>query len=696
MTPTDLEVQLEQAVAFHQQGRFPDAEVLYRSILARAPLHFAALHLLGVVHYQTGRHADAIEWIERAISVNPNVAFAHYNRALALQAINRPADALASYDRVLRLTPDYADAYVNRGNALRDLKRPDEALASYDRALSLKPDFAQAFNNRGSVLFDAKRTDEALASYDRALQLMPDFIEAHENRAVALESLQRYEEALVSYDKAIALQPDHAGTRVNRGNLLARELHCYEQAIPDFEYVLRLDPEHDYARGQLLHMRMQCCDWRDFERDTQAIEAGVREGKRVCWPFAFQAISRSPADLKTCSEIFTDDIYPAAKTPLWIGERHRHGKIRLGYVSGEFREQATSYLTAGLFELHDKSRFELFAFDNGFDDGGPMRKRLAAAFADFVDISRSPDLAAAQLIREREIDILIDLNGYFGRERTGIFALRPAPLQVNYLGFPATLGADYMDYIVADRIVIPEGEQNHYSEKIVYLPDTYQVNDAHRGIAGRTPTRAEAGLPETGFVFCSFNNSYKYTPAMFDIWMRLLLAVQGSVLWLFESNDAVAKNLRREGQARGVAPERLIFARHVQLDEHLARQRLGDLFLDALPYNAHTTASDALWAGLPVLTCVGSTFPGRVAASLLAAVGLPELVTRNLADYETLALKLARDAGALAVLKAKLAANRLTMPLFDTNRFRRHLEAAFVVMWDRHRHGEPAETFAVP
>ncbi len=614
MTPTDIEDQLEQAVASHQQGRFPDAEALYRSILARAPLHFAALHLLGIVHYQTGRHADAVDWIERAIKVNPNVAFAYYNRGLALQALNRPADALTSYDRVLRLMPDYADAYVNRGNALRDLKRLDEALASYERALTLKPDFAEAFNNRGSVLFDLKRAEEALASYDRALQLKPDAPDLHENRAVALESLQRYDEALISYDKAIALKPDRAGTRVNRGNLLAREFHRYEQAIPDFEEVLRLDPEYAYARGQLIHMRMHCCDWRNFEAEAQAVEAGVREGKRICWPFAFQSISRSPADLKACSEIFVADVYPAAKSPLWTGERYRHGKIRLGYVSGEFREQATSYLTAGLFELHDKDRFEIYALDNGFDDGGPMRKRLEAAFS---------DLAAAKLVREREIDILIDLNGYFGRERRGVFALRAAPLQVNYLGFPGTLGAAYMDYIVADRIVIPPDEQRCYSEKIVYLPDAYQVNDANRRIAPHTPTRAEAGLPETGFIFCSFNNSYKYTPSMFNVWMRLLRGVHGSVLWIFESNDAMAKNLRREAEARGVAPERLIFTRHVTLDEHLARQRLGDLFLDALPYNAHTTASDALRARLPVVTCAGSTFPGRVAASLLAAVGLP-------------------------------------------------------------------------
>jgi len=350
---------------------------------------------------------------------------------------------------------------------------------------------------------------------------------------------------------------------------------------------------------------------------------------------------------------------------------------------------------AGLFEVHDRNRFELFAFDNGFDDASPLRKRVEKSFESFTDISRSSDLDAAKLIRDHRIDVLINLNGYSGLPRNGVFAHRPCPVQVNYLGFPGTIGADYMDYIVADKHLIPGDEQRHYSEKVVYLPDSYQVNDSRRGISGRTPARAEAGLPEAGFVFCCFNNNHKLTPDIFDLWMRLLDKVAGSALWLLEDNPAAARNLRREAERRGVAPERLVFAPRMELDAHLARHRLADLFLDTLPYNAHTTGSDALWAGLPVLTCMGKAFPGRVAASLLHAAGLPELVTHTLEEYEALALRLATNPPLLAGIKTKLARNRATYPLFDTDRFRRHIEAAYVTMWERVQRGEPPGNFAV-
>jgi protein O-GlcNAc transferase len=685
---------LQQALALHKQGRLDDAESRYRVVLASAPANFDALHLLGIVQYQKGRHEAAIELFDRAIGVGPNDPFGHFNRALALDALGRPEEALAGWDRVLQIKPDYAEAHVNRGNALAQLKRFEDAVLSYDRALRIKPGFADALNRRGAALVELKRYNDALACWDRLLQLDPKNAAAYANRAVTLEGLNRYDEALMSYERAIALEPNSAQIYANRGSLLAVELKRYEQAISDYEQVLRLDREYPYARGHLLHTRLHCCDWRHLESEAKALEEGVRQRKRVCWPFTFQAISQSPADLKTCAEIFAAD-HPPGKA-LWRGEHYRHDKIRLGYVAGEFRAHAIPYLTAGLFDSHDKSRFEIHAFDSGIDDGSPVRKRLTAAFDSFTYISRQSDAAAAKSIREREIDILIDLNGYAGRERIDVFALRPSPLQVNYLGFPGTMGATFMDYIVADRILIPESEQLHYSEKVVCLPDTYQANDSRRRIAERTPTRVEMGLPETGFVFATFNSSYKYTPSKFDIWMRLLRAVDGSVLWILETNDAAPRNLKREAEARGVAAERLIFARHVKLEDHLARQGLADLFLDTLPYNGHTTASDALWAGLPVLTCAGSAFAGRVAASLLNAIGLPELVTHNLADYEALALHLARDKAALAAIKAKLHANRLTMPLFDTDRFRRHLEAAFTTMWERHNRGEPPDSFAVP
>jgi len=350
---------------------------------------------------------------------------------------------------------------------------------------------------------------------------------------------------------------------------------------------------------------------------------------------------------------------------------------------------------AELFELHDHNRFELIAFDNGWDDGSAIRRRIERAFDAIVDIAQLGDAEAAAAIRGRQVDILVNLNGYFGLGRQGVFSQRPCPVQVNWLGFPGTLGTDYIDYIVADRHVIPPGHDAYYAEKVVRLPDTYQPNDRQRRIAERAPGRAEVGLPGAGFVFCCFNNSYKVTPDVFDVWMSLLRRVDGSVLWLLENNHEAVRNLRGEAQRRGVAPERLVFAPRMHLDDHLARHRLADLFLDTLPYNAHTTASDALWAGLPLLTCTGSTFPGRVAGSLLHAVGLPELITHSLEDYGALALRLATSPGELAAVRAKLAANRATCPLFDTDRFRRHIESAYVTMWERYQRGAAPESFAV-
>jgi len=369
------------------------------------------------------------------------------------------------------------------------------------------------------------------------------------------------------------------------------------------------------------------------------------------------------------------------------GHPPEHKKIRIGYLGDCFREQAVSYLLVGALELADKSRFELYGFDNGWDDGSETRKRVNSSLMEMIDVSSRNDTSAAAIIREREIDILVNLNVYFGDHRTGVFAKRPAPIQVNYLGFPATLGASYCDYIIADRWVIPSDDRDYYTEKVVYLPECYQANDNKRAISARAFSRAQCDLPANGFVFCCFNNSFKITPEVFDRWMHILIKTTDSVLWLIEDNTSVAANLREEAKARGVDPDRLIFAKRMYPTEHLARHRLADLFLDTLPYNAHTTASDALWAGLPVLTQLGSTFPGRVAASLLNAVGLPELVASTPQAYEDLAIELAANPEKLAAIKRKLSKNRLTMPLFDTGLYARCLDAAYATMYERYRAG---------
>ena len=615
-------------------------------------------------------------------------------RGIAAWKAGRPAEALALFDQAAAMEPGNAMAWNNRGAALQGSNRPDEALASYDKALAREPDYVEALYNRANVLSHLKRFAEALADYDGALARQPDHAQAWKDRGTTLWDMNRIEEALASYDRALALNPGYADAWYKRGNMLWTAKRDISGAIRDLEQAVRANPEHAYAQGDLLHMRMQCADWRDFERQVALIDDGVRAGKPIAQPFVYLAISDSPARLQACSIIFSDHQYPAAPA-LWTGGKRAHGKIRVGYVSGEFREQATAYLTAGLYERHDKSRFEIIAFDNGRSDQGPTRKRLEAAWDQCVDIAGLPDRVAAEKILGCGIDILVNLNGYFGKHRMGVFAQRPAPIQVNYLGFPATLGARYMDYILADRVVVPESERGFYSEKLVWLPGSYQVNDSRRPIAQTAPARAACGLPEASFVFCNFNQSYKLTPDAFAAWMRILKSVEGSVLWLLENNACFPENLRREAIRHGVAGERLVFAPMVPVADHLARLRLADLFLDSLPYTAHTTASDALWAAVPLLTCRGYSFAGRVAASLLQAVGLPELVTDTMADYESVAVRLTRDAPALRLLRQKLATNRSTAPLFDTDRFRRHIEAAYTGMWNILQRGEKPQSFDV-
>ena len=419
----------------------------------------------------------------------------------------------------------------------------------------------------------------------------------------------------------------------------------------------------------------------------EAVRSEVNAGKRSTKPFGYQGISDSEQSLRACAEIYATVKYPKSQVRMNHTRHPRHAKIRIGYLAGEFRHQATSILMASLFELHDKHRFELFAFDNGWDDGSKIRTRLEAAFDAIIDITRMSDLDAATLIHNKEIDILVNLNGYFGAARHGVFSYKPSPIQVNYLGFPGTIGSDAIDYLIADRIVIPEDSRQHYVEKIVYLPDSYQVNDPKRVIADTSYSRQALELPDNGFVFCCFNNNYKITPATFDGWMRILSQVPGSVLWLLQDNATAASNLRREAEARGVDAARVIFAKRMPLEEHLARHRAADLFLDSLPYNAHTTASDALWAGLPVLTCLGQTFPGRVGASLLHAIGLPELVTMTQAEYEALAVQLATQSERLDQIRQKLVRNRLTTPLFDVERFTRNIETAYTAMLERYQAG---------
>jgi protein O-GlcNAc transferase len=724
----DLKNRLRQAVTLHQQGRLGDAEGLYREVLAHVPEQPDALHFLGVLEGQQGRYPQALHLMDRAIAVNPHNPGALYNRANLLRDMGNLKDALVGYDAALGLKPDNRAALGNRGGVLHQLARYDDALASYDRALALKPDDADALANRANTLIALGRYEEALASsdrglaavpghgfalygkanalarlgraaealasYDRALQYEPGNADAFSNRGIVLMQLRRFEDALASYSRALDLKAGHADALYGRGSALV-EVNRQDEAIAVFKQLLQERPDYPYALGMLVYAQKTACDWRDESAAAAMLDA-IRSGKRVTTPLLLLAVSDSAPDKLRCAQILIEDKFRPADHALWRGERYNHQRIRVAYLSADFCNHPVAILMAGVFESHDHKRFETVAISSGADDASAMRARLIRSFDRFIDVRDKSDSDVAVLIRDMQIDILVDLTGLTASARPGILAHRPAPVQVNYLGYAGTMGAGYVDYILADRVVIPQGQRPLYSENVVYLPDSFMPHDSQRRIAERVPSRSELGLPDDGFVFASFNNAYKFSPTMFEIWMRLLRAVEGSVLWLSAVNPAAQRNLLREAQDRGVSPEQIVFApRLPAVEDHLARLAAADLFLDTLPYNAHATASDALWAGLPVLTCKGESFSGSVAASLLHTCGLPELVTDSLAAYQDKALSLARDAHALASVTAKLRRNRDSCPLFDTIRFTRHLERAYSVMQGHSERGEPPASFAI-
>lgn len=651
---------LEAAWQALERDDFRAAERAARQALAADPADADALYLLGSTWLFEGRYREALDPLAQARrrGAGRGAGYRLGHCHLALGELRLAEEALALE---VRAYPDYADAHNTLGVALINQGRRKEALAAFLAAVRIDERHGEANNNAGNVLCALGRGQEAIAYLQRAVAAKPGISDAHHNLGLALQALQRHEEAAASFARAVALAP----------------------RMP-------------YALSDLVRSELAICRWQDAEPHIAALRAQVREGSVAAAPFTLLGVSPSPHEHRLCAERHVRELLGSQAAAAWRPARYRHDRIRVAYVSGDFHEHATAKLTARLFELHDRRQFEVIGLSYGPDDGSPARQRLRHAFDRFVDVATLSDAEAARVLRESEADIAVELKSHAPASRPLILASRPAPVQASYLGYPGTLGAPFIDYVLADRVVIPPGEERFYTEHVAYLPDTYQVNDATRALAERTPSRAEMRLPPDVFVFCCFNNNYKILPEVFGVWMRLLSGVPGSVLWLLEDNAGARRNLQESARARGIDPARLVFASRVDHAEHLARHSVADLFVDTLPYNAHTTASDALWAGLPVLTCLGTSFAGRVAASLLGAVGLPELVTHSLADYEALALKLARDRPALGALREKLARNRITHPLFDSARFCRHIEAAYRRMWEMQERGEPPRSFSVP
>jgi predicted O-linked N-acetylglucosamine transferase (SPINDLY family) len=718
--PDYADAHYNRAVALHGLGRLDDAIAGYDRTLALEPARAAAHNNRGAALQSLGRFREAVASFDRALALKPDYAGAHNNRGAALFGLRRLEEALASQERALALQPDFADAHNNRGVSLRDLGRPREALASFDRAIAADPGRAQAHNNRGVMLKELGRVAEALCSYERAIALEPGYAEAHNNRGLALRELgrleeaaasferaltvnpaypeaflnhgatlhdlRRFHEALASHERALALKSDYAEAYRNQGHTL-HELQRPDEALASYERALALAPAEKFLRGTCQHARMHICDWKDFEPERAALALAVERGREAISPFRALSLFDSPALQRRAAAIWArEECRPGSEELPPLGPHPHHDRIRIGYFSADFRNHAVSALAAELFETHDRSAFELTAFSLGPDSRDELRARVERAFDRFVPVSGRSDGQIAALARSLEIDIAVDLGGYTQHARPRVFALRAAPIQVSYLGYLGTLGADFMDYLLADEALVPRELRRHYAERIAYLP-SYQANDSRRVASGREFTRAELGLPAGGFVFCCLNANYKITPETFASWMRILAAVPGSVLLLLAGSQAARQNLRQHAIDSGIDPSRLAFAGRVPFADYLARYRVADLFLDTLPYNAGATASDALWAGLPVLTCAGEAFAGRMGASLLTSVGLPELIASDRREYERLAIELAQQPQRLAGIRARLAAARSGTTLFDTRRLTRNLEALFRRMYDRHRLG---------
>jgi len=690
-----VQARLTVAIAAHRRGDTAAAEAHYREILVHDPSCFTAWHLLGLIAIDRADLDAGVAHLQRALAIDAGSAEVHFALGVAQSRRGDIDSALASLDRVTRLQPDRADAWYLRGNILLQAGRTEESLPCYAAALRSRPDFAEALNSLASASRTLRRHDRALECADRALALRPDYALAHNMRGLVLLDLRRGAAAIESFRRALAAQPDFAEALHNLGTTLM-QLQRYAEAAEIFASLAATAPHFAHGRGNLLHARLHGAEWRDYESETRAVSDGLARGHPTDTPMQFLYHTDSPALQQRCARLYTAAHYPA--TPRMGPPRNagRGGRMRIAYLSGDFGEHPVSYLLTGVFERHDRSRCETIALSWGRSKEGPTRRRLEAAFERFIDVSAHSDTEIATLMESLGVDIAVDLGGHTLGQRTGILARRAAPIQVNFLGLPATMGAPYIDYLIADRRLVPEQSRSHYDEQVVWLPDSFQPNDDRRGFAADAGPRSRHGLPASGFVFCCFNKTCKLNPPMFAVWMRLLLAVPGSVLWLIAGDAHVAQRLRGEAEARGVAAERLVFAPPADYAEYLARYVHADLFLDTLPFNGGATVSDALSMGVPVLCCMGESFAARMAGSLLSSLQLPELVTADLAQYAATALRLASDTDRLARLRAELRSRRELHPFFDTDRYRRVLESAYEIMAGRSAAGLPPASFAVP
>ena len=638
---------IQEALSLHQDGQLDLAEVHYKKLLSDLPQNTLILTNLGTIKLQKNNLEDGIHLIEKSLEIDPKQPNALNNLGVFLQKHNRSLEAFDRYNRAIAIESNYPEAYSNRGNALMDLNRFDEALDSYNHAIRIKPDYAQAFSNRGN----------------------------------ALKELNRLNDAHESYSKAIELNSNYANAFSNRGEVL-KKLGLKEASIDDYQRSLELNPEIEYIKGELINTKMHLCIWNNFNSQVSELIDQIKNDKKVSNPFPLLSLVDELSILKKVSEIYVNDKYSSIKKLKFQSFKQNKSKIKIGYFSPDFRKHPVATLSAEIYELHDKDNFEIHGFYFGPDTNDEMNIRIRAGVDYFHDISSLSNEDAVNLTRGLGIDIAVDLTGFTELHRTAIFAMRVAPIQVNYIGFLGTMGSNFHDYILADLNIIPIENRKYYSEKIAYL-SSYQANDSKRIHPEIDFKRQDLGLPEKSFIFCCFNNTYKITPEIFDSWATILKAVKGSIMFIYVDNELAKINLKKEISSRKVDPSRLFFGEYLPFSDYLARYRVMDLFLDTYPYNAGTTASDALWMGLPVLTLSGNSFPSRMAASLLRAINLPELITSNKSEYEAMAIELGINSKKINSIKNNLANNIDSTPLFNSGKFTKNLESIYSKMFER-------------
>jgi protein O-GlcNAc transferase len=694
LSPNNADGYNNYGVILKSQGKLEKAIEFYNRAILLKPNYADAYKNIGNAFQSQGKLEKAIEAYTKALFLMPNNVDTNFNTGNTYRELGKPEEAIEAYTKALILKPDYAEAYNNMGVAFHDQGKLDKALEAYTKALVIKPDYDEGHYNMGNTLKDQGKLNKAIEAYTKAISFNPNYTNAYNNMGVVLKAQGKLKEAIVFYTKALSLNPDCPGTYNNIGGAL-QDQGKLEEAIEAYGKALALKHDHAIARSHKIHQQAHISDWKGLEDNCSSLPTLGVLGKAIS-PFSVLALEDAPERHRLRSENYAREIFSQQRVMLPSKPSQMPKRLRIGYFSADFKDHPVARLIFMLIECHNRNRFEVFGYSFVRTKNDKMREKISGVFDVFRDIHNLSNTEVLETVHEDKIDIAIDLTGYTKDSKTNLFSSRLAPVQINYLGYPGTLGADFMDYIVADPIVIPEDKRQHYSEQIIYLPHTYQPNDNTRAISQKVQTRENMGLPSDGFIFCCFNNNYKISPKEFDIWMRLMAKVEGSVLWLLKCNKWAEQNLKREAEARGISGDRVIFAEKVANSEHLARHRLADLFLDTFNYNAHTTASDALWVGLPVVTKLGEGFAARVAGSLLNAVGLPELITHSEEAYEALILKLATSPKKLSAIKEKLEANRLSKPLFNTEQYTKHLENGYQQAYQRYFEGKEPDTIIVP